>query len=165
MKSRLHLSPESVFGHAARIGSSSLDPAGSVVRRCPGAQSLWPPGRVGARFVLPPARTNDDPPPRGPPITPCVSGRLRLSELYASHDEECGNPHGQANAHRLAAIPGAIVHGRHDACTPLQITWDLHRAWPQAAFTIVSDVGDTGTEPGIMHAMTRATDPFAKAAA
>ncbi len=29
------------------------------------------------------------------------------------------------NAHRLAGIPGVIVHGRYDVCTPFRNAWDL----------------------------------------
>ena len=65
-----------------------------------------------------------------------------------------------AHAHRLAAIPGVIIHGRYDVCTPMQNAWDLHKAWPQAALRIIDDAGHTGTEPGIADAMVRATDGF-----
>ena len=66
-----------------------------------------------------------------------------------------------ANAAALRAIPGVIIHGRYDVCTPLQNAWDLHRVWPQAELCIVQDAGHTGTEPGIADAMVRATDRFA----
>lgn len=66
-----------------------------------------------------------------------------------------------AHAHRLANIPGVIIHGRYDACTPVKNAFDLHRAWPQARLEIVPDAGHTGTEPGIADAMVRATDAFA----
>lgn len=66
-----------------------------------------------------------------------------------------------AHAHRLADIPGVIIHGRYDACTPVKNAFDLHRAWPQARLEIVPDAGHTGTEPGIADAMVRATDAFA----
>lgn len=68
-----------------------------------------------------------------------------------------------AHAHRLKDIPGVIIHGRYDACTPVKNAIDLHRAWPGAALVIVPDAGHTGTEPGIADAMVRATDGFAEA--
>ena len=58
-------------------------------------------------------------------------------------------------------IPGVIVQGRYDACTPIRTAWDLHRAWPEAAFEIVADAGHAGSEPGITDALIRATDRFA----
>jgi proline iminopeptidase len=66
-----------------------------------------------------------------------------------------------ANAHRLADIPGVIIHGRYDACTPVKNAVDLAAVWPQAALHIIPDAGHTGTEPGIADAMVRATDGFA----
>ena len=66
-----------------------------------------------------------------------------------------------ANAAALRDIPGVIIHGRYDVCTPLQNAWDLHRVWPEAELCIVPDAGHTGTEPGIAEAMVRATDRFA----
>jgi proline iminopeptidase len=65
-----------------------------------------------------------------------------------------------ANAGRLKAIPGVIVHGRYDLCTPIGIAWDLHRAWPEAEFRVVDDGGHAMTEPGIIHELVRATEGF-----
>ena len=63
-------------------------------------------------------------------------------------------------ADRLAGIPGVIVHGRYDVCTPLANAWDLKRAWPQVALRIVEDAGHTMTEPGTIHELVTATDTF-----
>lgn len=65
-------------------------------------------------------------------------------------------------ADRLAAIPGAIVHGRYDVCTPLKNAWDLKRAWPQAELRIVPDAGHAMTEPGIVKELVTATRRFAR---
>ncbi|WP_205879333.1 prolyl aminopeptidase [Leucobacter triazinivorans] len=64
-------------------------------------------------------------------------------------------------AEKLAGIPGVIVQGRYDACTPPRTAWDLHRAWPQAEFEMVPDAGHAASEPGIVDALVRATDRFA----
>lgn len=66
-----------------------------------------------------------------------------------------------SNARDLKDIPGVIIHGRYDVCTPLQNAWDLHKAWPGADLQIIADAGHTGTEPGIADAMVQATDRFA----
>lgn len=66
-----------------------------------------------------------------------------------------------ANAARLRAIPGVIIQGRYDVCTPARTAWDLHRAWPEARLEMIADAGHTGVEPGIADAMVRATDGFA----
>jgi proline iminopeptidase len=61
----------------------------------------------------------------------------------------------------LRGIPGVIVQGRYDVCTPTMTAWDLHRAWPEAQFTIVDDAGHAASEPGIARALRAATDRFA----
>jgi proline iminopeptidase len=65
------------------------------------------------------------------------------------------------DAGRLASIPGVIVQGRYDMCTPAVTAWDLHRAWPEAEFVMVPDAGHSFDEPGILDALVRATDGFA----
>lgn len=65
-----------------------------------------------------------------------------------------------ADAHRLRAIPGVIVHGRYDLCTPISTAWDLHKAWPEAAYRVVADAGHAMTEPGIVHELVAATEGF-----
>jgi proline iminopeptidase len=61
------------------------------------------------------------------------------------------------DAHRLAGIPGVIVHGRYDVVTPLDNAWSLHKVWPQADLRIVSDAGHAMTEPGNIHELVDAT--------
>jgi proline iminopeptidase len=39
--------------------------------------------------------------------------------------------------------------------------WDLHRAWPEAAFHVVDDAGHAFDEPGILDRLIAATDRFA----
>ena len=65
-----------------------------------------------------------------------------------------------ANANRLRDIPGVIVHGRYDLCTPLFNAWDLHRTWPEADLRIVPDSGHAMSEPGIVHELVAATERF-----
>lgn len=66
-----------------------------------------------------------------------------------------------ANAGRLSDIPGVIVQGRYDCCTPPSAAWDLKRAWPEAELVIVPDGGHLFTEPGILDGLIRAADRFA----
>ncbi|MHB1173026.1 MAG: prolyl aminopeptidase [Lacisediminihabitans sp.] len=65
------------------------------------------------------------------------------------------------DASRLRDIPGVIVQGRYDVCTPAVTAWDLHRAWPEAEFVLVPDAGHSFDEPGILSALVDATDRFA----
>lgn len=66
-----------------------------------------------------------------------------------------------ADAGKLAAIPGVIVHGRYDVVTPLKSAWELSRAWPGADLRIAPDSGHAMTEPGIIHELVAATRRFA----
>ena len=65
------------------------------------------------------------------------------------------------DAHTLADIPGVIVQGRYDVCTPAMTAWDLHRACPEAELNIGADAGHAYDEPGILDALIEATDRFA----
>lgn len=66
------------------------------------------------------------------------------------------------NASKIRQIPGVIIQGRYDVVCPATSAWDLHRAWPEAALTIVSDAGHSATEPGIRSALISATDEMRK---
>ena len=61
----------------------------------------------------------------------------------------------------IAHLPCEIVQGRYDIATPTRTAWDLHRAWPDAAFHLIDDAGHATTEPGILSALVAATDRFA----
>ena len=65
------------------------------------------------------------------------------------------------NAHRLKDIPGIIVQGRHDICTPPTSAWELKKAWPEVDLRIVHDAGHSAYEPGIIDGLVRATDELA----
>jgi proline iminopeptidase len=64
-------------------------------------------------------------------------------------------------AEKLRGIPGVIVQGRHDNCTPPSAAWKLKKAWPQAELQIVPDGGHLYSEPGILDGLVKATDRFA----
>ncbi|WP_378731519.1 prolyl aminopeptidase [Nocardia brasiliensis] len=61
-------------------------------------------------------------------------------------------PDGQLlrDAHKLAGIPGVLIHGRLDLSSPLQTAWQLVRAWPDAELHVIDDSGHTGSPT--MHA-------------
>ncbi len=63
---------------------------------------------------------------------------------------------------RIRHIPAVIVQGRYDVVCPMMSAWDLHRAWPEAAFHVVPDAGHSALEPGITHELVTATDRFAR---
>ena len=65
------------------------------------------------------------------------------------------------NVDRLTGIPGIIVQGRHDICTPPSAAWALKKAWPEAELWMVDDAGHSASEPGIVDGLVRATDRLA----
>lgn len=65
------------------------------------------------------------------------------------------------DAHKLRDIPGVIVHGRYDMATPMQNAYDLHKAWPEAAFQVVEGAGHAFSETGTLDRLVTATDRFA----
>jgi proline iminopeptidase len=85
----------------------------------------------------------------------------RLENHYFTHD--CFIAEGQLlrDAHRLAGIPGAIVHGRYDMPCPVRYARALHRAWPGSSFDLIEGAGHAWTEPGILDGVIRAIDRFA----
>ena len=65
------------------------------------------------------------------------------------------------NVDKIAQIPGIIVQGRHDICTPPSAAWALKKAWPSADLWIVPDAGHSASEEGIVDGLVRATDTLA----
>lgn len=64
------------------------------------------------------------------------------------------------NVHKIQHIPASIVQGRYDVVCPARSAWELHKAWPQAKFTIVADAGHAAAEPGTRSALIEATDAY-----
>ena len=62
---------------------------------------------------------------------------------------------------RIRHIPGIIVQGRHDICTPPTSAYELSKAWPEAELWIIHDAGHSAGEPGIIDGLVRATDKLA----
>lgn len=62
------------------------------------------------------------------------------------------------DAHRLAGIPGVLIHGRLDLSTPLRTAWELSRAWPDSELRIIENSGHTGSpamEAVVLEAIAR----------
>lgn len=85
----------------------------------------------------------------------------RIENHYFSHGGFMEDGQLIRDAARLRDIPGVIVQGRYDVCTPARTAWDLHRAWPEAKLEMIGDAGHSSSEPGIVDALIRATDDFA----
>lgn len=66
------------------------------------------------------------------------------------------------NISQLAEIPATIVHGRYDAICKMEAAYALHQQWPNSVLQIVPDAGHSTAENGIVKALCKATDDFAK---
>lgn len=62
------------------------------------------------------------------------------------------------DAHKLADIPGVIVHGRYDMVCPLDNALALSKAWPEADMRIIRDAGHSASEPAIVDALIRGVE-------
>ena len=62
-------------------------------------------------------------------------------------------------ADSLADIPGIMLHGRLDLCSPLVTAWELAQAWPNSKLVVVSGAG-RGSGPGMGEVIIEATERF-----
>ena len=67
------------------------------------------------------------------------------------------------DAHRLAGIPGVLIHGRLDISGPPDVAWQLAKVWPDAELVLVDDAGHTTGDPPMAAAILAATERFAVA--
>ncbi len=65
----------------------------------------------------------------------------RIAAWYDAHDYFLRPEQLLKDADRLAGIPGAVIAGRSDMCTPPIGAWKLAQAWPDARLTIVAAAG------------------------
>lgn len=64
-----------------------------------------------------------------------------------------------AGAAALGHIPAVLVHGRLDVSGPMDVAYDLSKAWPGAELVVVEDAGHGGY-PGTVESVVAATDRF-----
>jgi len=65
------------------------------------------------------------------------------------------------DAHKLARIPGILIHGRLDLCNPLVTPWRLAQHWPGSELVIVDDAGHDAGHRAMSESIVAATDRFA----
>jgi proline iminopeptidase len=73
--------------------------------------------------------------------------RLRLARLvthYWSHTAFLEDDQLLRDAPSLSAIPGVLIHGRHDVSSPLETALQLHERWPGSELVVVDDAGHGG---------------------
>jgi proline iminopeptidase len=102
--------------------------------------------------------------------TPCaeeeVENEIALARIEAHYfaNDSFFQPDSQLlrDLPRIAHLPGVIVQGRYDICCPANSAWELHRAWPGSRLEMVPAVGHSADEPGIVDALVRATEEYAR---
>jgi proline iminopeptidase len=87
-------------------------------------------------------------------------GLARIEAHYFTHDIFLPLNSLLDNVSRLRAIPAVIVQGRYDAVCPVVSADDLHRAWPEAEYTVVPDAGHSAWEPPICAELVKAAERF-----
>ncbi|MET9953163.1 prolyl aminopeptidase [Streptomyces sp. NPDC006339] len=99
---------------------------------------------------------------QGTPYTDRVDdarlGFVRICSHYFAHGAFLEEGALIRDAHRLAGIPGVLIHGRLDMGGPLITAWELSRAWPDAELHVVESAGHLGgdeTRRLIMAALAR----------
>ena len=64
------------------------------------------------------------------------------------------------DAHKLAGIPGVMIHGQLDLGGPVDVPWSLAQVWPDAELYIVREVGHQGGQRSL-ELILAAADRFA----
>jgi proline iminopeptidase len=86
----------------------------------------------------------------------------RIVTHYFSHDAWLEDDQLLRDAHRLAGIPGILVHGRLDLGAPLEGPWALRAAWPRSELIVVENAGHETQTPGMNENVVAALDRFAR---
>jgi proline iminopeptidase len=84
---------------------------------------------------------------------------VRICTHYFSHAAWLEEGVLLRDAHRLAGIPGVIIHGRLDLGSPVETAWELAREWRDAELVVVGDSGHTGSDAMRAEALA-ATEKF-----
>ena len=71
---------------------------------------------------------------------------VRICTHYFSHGAWLEEGVLLREAHRLAGIPGVLIHGRLDLGGPVLVAWELASAWPDARLIVIEGSGHTGSD-------------------
>jgi proline iminopeptidase len=86
----------------------------------------------------------------------------RIVSHYFSHGAWLEEGQILRDAHRLAGIPGVLIHGQLDLGGPMDVPWLLARSWPDAQLQVVAEAGHRGNERTV-ELLISAADRFADA--
>ncbi|MDT3446207.1 prolyl aminopeptidase [Pseudofrankia sp. BMG5.37] len=87
---------------------------------------------------------------------------VRICTHYFAHSAWLEDGQLLRDAHRLAGIPAALIHGRLDLASPLRTAGDLAAAWPDAELKVIAESGHTGS-PATKEAIMEAIERFSQA--
>lgn len=87
---------------------------------------------------------------------PATVAMGRIFAHYEAHDHFLSENALIDGAHRLAGVPGWIINGRFDACTPPAGAFALAQAWPQARMRIMPLSAHTWNDPILGYAIGEA---------
>ncbi len=85
-----------------------------------------------------------------------------LEAHYMAHRCFIGENQVLQNMHRVAKIPGIIVHGQYDMICPLEQAVLLHQHWPDSELKVVPGAGHAATEKPTLVELVRATRMMAQ---
>lgn len=146
--------PEAERGNLVQAYYERLTSGDEATRLAAATQwSLWE-GNVATLLPNPELLADFEDPAKAVPFAR-ICARFFLDDFFLEEAQLL------RDVDRLAGIPGVIVQGRHDICTPPTSAWALKKAWPSAELWIVPDAGHSAGEPGIVDGLVRATDKFA----
>jgi proline iminopeptidase len=83
-------------------------------------------------------------------------GAARIFAHYDAHNFFLEEEELLHNAHRLAGIPGSVINGRFDMCTPPRAAYDVHKLWPGSEFIIVPGAGHRWQDELLANSVARA---------
>lgn len=129
------------------------DPDPAVRAKAAGDWCRWEDSHVAARSDHRPDPRYDEPHFR--------MGFARLVTHYWHHAAFLEDGALIRDAGRLAGIPGILIHGRIDLSSPLDVPWQLSRAWPGSELIAIDDAGHGASQPGIEAAVLAAIGRFA----
>ncbi len=86
---------------------------------------------------------------------------VRICTHYLAHHAWLEEGALLRGAHRLAGIPGVMIHGRRDMSCPVATAWSLARAWPDSALIVLDDAGHLRAESKRL-ALLRAYERFGR---
>ena len=88
----------------------------------------------------------------------------RLVTHYWRHAAWLGDGELLTKVDRIGSIPAVLVHGRLDVSSPLDVAWELAKAWPASELVVVDEAGHGAGDTGMTEALVEAIDRFARGA-